>query len=514
MAGFLVEEREPKTASPVEHKERTVIYWQYLFSELRRRKARSLLTAMGLGVGVALVVIVSALSNGLDDAQSEVLEPLTGVGTEMTVTRTIDPGDSGGDLSDEERDQLRDENRPGRVGFDNLGDPGEKFTREEFMAGTNLSFDDAELASVAKIDGVEQASAGLNVQLTTITGTVPEQTASGSGAMGGPPAGGGGPESIDFASISVTGVDQAAGELGPIKADQITDGEFFGSGDDKQAIVSAAYAEQESLKVGENVELKDHEFKVVGIVSAPLGGTASDVYIKLDQLQKIAGMGGRVNAIYARAADADSVATAASAIEKQIDSATVTTSQTLAERVGGSVVDARKLADKLGFALVIAALISSVLVAVLLTLSAVAKRTRELGTLKAIGWSGGRVVRQVGAESIAQGALGGLIGIALGALGALAVSAAGITMQASVSSASAASGAGGGGGMFGPGGPLGGAADAVVSGSESVTVGAPLDPMLIAVAFALAVLGGAVAGAAGGMRTARLRPAEALRNAD
>lgn len=491
-----------------------MIYWQYLFSELRRRKARSLLTAMGLGVGVALVVIVSALSNGLDDAQSEVLEPLTGVGTEMTVTRTIDPGDSGGDLSDEESEQLRSENRPGRVGFDNLGDPGEKFTREEFMAGTNLSFDDAELASVAKIDGVEQASAGLDVQLTTITGTVPEQTASGSGAMGGPPAGGGGPESIDFASISVTGVDQAAGELGPIKADQMTDGEFFGSGDDKQAIVSAAYAEQEGLKVGETVELKDHEFKVVGIVSAPLGGTASDVYIKLDQLQKIAGMGGRVNAIYARAADTDSVATAASAIEKQIDSATVTTSQTLAERVGGSVVDARKLADKLGFALVIAALISSVLVAVLLTLSAVAKRTRELGTLKAIGWSGGRVVRQVGAESIAQGALGGLIGIALGALGALAVSAAGITMQASVSSASAASGAGGGGGMFGPGGPLGGAADAVVSGSESVTVGAPLDPMLIAVAFALAVLGGAVAGAAGGMRTARLRPAEALRNAD
>ena len=100
-----------------------MIYWQYLFSELRRRKARSLLTAMGLGVGVALVVIVSALSNGLDNAQSEVLEPLTGVGTEMTVTRTIDPADSGGDISDEERDQLRDENRPGRVGFDNLGDP-------------------------------------------------------------------------------------------------------------------------------------------------------------------------------------------------------------------------------------------------------------------------------------------------------------------------------------------------------------------------------------------------------
>ena len=110
----------------------------------------------------------------------------------------------------------------------------------------------------------------------------------------------------------------------------------------------------------------------------------------------------------------------------------MTTSQSLAERVGGSVVDARKLADKLGFALVIAALVSSVLVAILLTLSAVSKRTRELGTLKAIGWSRGRVVRQVGGESLAQGALGAVIGVTIGALGALAVSAAGLTMKASV----------------------------------------------------------------------------------
>jgi putative ABC transport system permease protein len=55
----------------------------YVWAEIRRRKGRTILTALGLGVGVALVVTVTALSAGLDDAQEQVLEPLTGVGTDM-----------------------------------------------------------------------------------------------------------------------------------------------------------------------------------------------------------------------------------------------------------------------------------------------------------------------------------------------------------------------------------------------------------------------------------------------
>ena len=49
-------------------------------------------------------------------------------------------------------------------------------------------------------------------------------------------------------------------------------------------------------------------------------------------------------------------------------------------------------------------------IASLLTLSSVTKRTRELGTLKAIGWKRSRVVRQIAGESLAQGALGGVAG--------------------------------------------------------------------------------------------------------
>ena len=54
----------------------------------------------------------------------------------------------------------------------------------------------------------------------------------------------------------------------------------------------------------------------------------------------------------------------------------------------------------------------------------------------------------------------------------------------------------------------------VTSGSTDIALDAPVDPALILLAIGLAVLGGLVAGTVGGMRAARLRPAEALRSVE
>src|SRR3954467_14454501 len=72
----------------------------YAASELRRRAGRTVLTALGLAAGVGLVIGIIGVSQGLDDAQSKVLSPLSKVGTDVLVTRvagatTADAGTTG-----------------------------------------------------------------------------------------------------------------------------------------------------------------------------------------------------------------------------------------------------------------------------------------------------------------------------------------------------------------------------------------------------------------------------------
>ncbi len=365
------------------------------------------------------------------------------------------------------------------------------------------------------LDGVSDAAGGLTLSLVTVSGTVPEQAQDqvqqfgpGSGAAPGPP------ENIDFDASSVSGVDPAHRDLGAVTAGQLTKGDWFSAGDAREVILSSSYAARKDLAIGDHVKLDGKRFEVIGVASPPLGGQASDMYLKLGQLQALADREGRVNNIYVRADSADDVAAVAKRIEAGFPGAQTTTSQDLAERVTGSLSDAKDLAGKLGGALTAVGLLAAFLIAGLLTLSSVTKRTRELGTLKAIGWPQRLVVRQVTGEALAQGALGGVLGALIGVGGAALVSAVGPELKATVAEA-----AQNGPRFVGPGGgpgpaPGGFGQGAVQAGSEVVKLDASVDLRLVLVAIALALAGGLFAGALGSLRAARLRPADALRHID
>lgn len=486
-----------------------MFYFSYIVSELRRRKGRTILTALGLAVGVGLVVAVSAMSRGLDEAQDQVLEPLTGVGTDISVSRPIDTEGGIEGLSRRERRQLQEENGGTQVGLNNQGDPGDEFATTNFLATTQLSFPASEADDVESLDGVKAVSAGLTLNATTVSGTVPEDIGQDQ-LQAAPGAGGGPPENIDIESTSVSGVDQARESLGAISSGQVSDGSWFSQGDSREAIVNTSYANRQGIEVGDTVKFKGKRFEVVGVASSPLGGQASDVYMKLDQLQQLSDRKNRVNTLYVRANSAGDVGAVSRRIEQTFASAEVTDAQDLADRVGGSLQDAKDLAGKLGTALTIVALLAAFLIASLLTLSSVTKRTRELGTLKAIGWPQRKVVRQVTGEALAQGALGGVLGAAIGVGAAALITAIGPELKATV--AEAAQGGGGPGGGGGPAGPFG--QGAVQAGSELIELTAPVDAPLLLLAIGLALLGGLVAGSVGGLRAARLRPADALRHID
>ena len=195
-------------------------------------------------------------------------------------------------------------------------------------------------------------------------------------------------------------------------------------------------------------------------------------------------------------------------VQKEIETALgsgaqVASAKQVAASINGSLVDAANLSHTLGVALAIIAAITAFLIAALLTLSSVGKRVRELGTLKALGWSQRLVVRQILGECLATGIAGGVLGVILGVLGALAVGTFGPTL-----SASSTTGAAGANDVLGLAGALSRTASTTVSLTAPVSLG------LLVFGFLLALMGGLVAGGAGALRAARLRPADALRQVE
>jgi ABC-type antimicrobial peptide transport system permease subunit len=503
-----------------------MFFLSYVMAELRRRRGRTILTALGLAVGVGLVVTVNALSTGLDHAQRKVLEPLTGVGTDMSVSRPIkitsNGGGTFGSLSQAQRNRLRQQagGGPG-FNFRNLK-PGQKFNSDTFRATSQLSFPGSEVTKISHFAGVAAVAGSLTLTDTDISGTAPKVKInpsqgfgqSGGGGNGGGGFGGFGGNGFHVTARTVTGIDQSQPDLGAVTPSQITKGTYFTGTGAYQAILSSSYASTNKLGVGSTITLGGHAFRVIGIAGTPLGGTPSDAYVKLATLQKLAKYGKQINALAVRAASTGDVSRVSHEITTGFSGSQVTTAQDLANRIGGSLTDAKNLSSKLGTALEIVGLGAAVLIACLLTLASVAKRVREIGTLKAVGWSQWQVVRQISSESLLQGLLGGLIGALVGIAGATAVNAVGWTLKATVPGAATTSQGGAGGRFGGGGGPFGLGQAQVTSGSTLVKITTSTDARLIVAAIGLAVLGGLVAGAVGGFRAARLRPAAALRTVE
>ena len=120
-------------------------------------------------------------------------------------------------------------------------------------------------------------------------------------------------------------------------------------------------------------------------------------------------------------------------------------------------------------------------------------------------------MRQVAAESVVHGILGGAIGVGIGYVSVNAFNAYAPTVQASTSVFGGAAPPFGGGRGFGGGGRIGGLGSAL-NNSVDVVLRASATPTIIVSAISLALFGGILAGVFGGLRAARLRPAEALRS--
>jgi putative ABC transport system permease protein len=359
----------------------------------------------------------------------------------------------------------------------------------------------AEVADVARLHDVSAAAGGL--LLTDNKVTFPKNFGQSGGSAPPTPT-----------TISVDGVDTGHTTLGPLSSGTITSGHSFtaADADSDVAVVDSGYATSDNLKVGSTVSIDKVKFTVIGIVRQGQSSSPNDVYIPLEVAQAFKTGGsaetGDVNTIYVTAASAADIPAVQREITKLLPHDTVTTAASLASEVTGSVTSAAKLANDLGKWLAVLVLIAAFAVASLLTMSAVARRVAEFGTLKAIGWRTRRIVAQVLGESVVMGILGAAVGVGLGFAGAAIISKVAPKLSADVPSSSGALaqtqttvGPGGVSRFSGPAAP-------------SHTVPVPLHPSItvgvIVLAVILAVAGGLLAGSFGSWRIARLRPVDAL----
>jgi ABC-type antimicrobial peptide transport system permease subunit len=304
---------------------------------------------------------------------------------------------------------------------------------------------------------------------------------------------------IESTTYTIGGVDMTQTDIGIVTPALVTKGRYLRK--PGEALVTQTYASRQGLEVGSKLDLNGTGFAVVGIVRAPLGGQTADVYVPLAQLQTLSSQKGQVNVVLVRASSGDDVGGVQENIETAFPSAQVASARDVADRISGSLVDAANLSHRLGVALAILAALTAFLIALLLTLSSVGKRVREIGTLKALGWKQRVVVRQIVGESLAQGVAGGLVGVVLGVALAAIIGAVGPTLTASSST-------GDGDDFFG----LGEVTARTVT--DQVALTAPVALTVLLVGLVVAILGGLVAGAAGGWRAARMRPADALRQVE
>jgi ABC-type antimicrobial peptide transport system permease subunit len=476
------------------------MFFTYLSRELRRRKKQALVVALGLALGVGLVVAVTAMAGGVKDAQATVLHSLYGVGTDVTVTQKEAPTQGG---------------PPGgfQVGG---GNDQPAFSRDQIRNEIGLKAVPAsQVDTVAKLDGVRTAAGGLSITSIHLSGKLPTFTAgqaptSTATPSGGPPSGGATtPGQIRVSTISIDGVDVSNAEVGPMSSTTITDGRGFTTEDSdaKVAVLDRSYARQESLSVGDTVTLGGVDFNVVGVSTGAVGAQTSNAYIPLTRAQALAGEKGKVTTIYVKADSASDIDQVKAGIEQTFPNATVTTASDLASQVTGSLSGASTLITKLGSWLAMAVLIAAVAVATLLMLSSVGRRTREFGTLKAIGWRTRRVVGQVLGESVVIGVVGGALGVIVGIGVAALVAHAAPSLTATV--LNVGSGAFPGAASAGP--PAGASGSNPFATTVNVALTTPVRTGLAATAFGLSLVGGLIAGGFAGWRAARMRPADAMR---
>ena len=361
--------------------------YSYVLKELRHHHNRTLVNILGIGIGIALFVSINAVNTAYQKAVSL---PFKNLGADIVVQRpekrAVDSGQAPASM------------RGIRLPFSNQLLPSQ------------------DLEKLKTIEGVDSMASSLLLW-----------------------------EFDKGGFRTIMGVDLTQPSLGPVKVKEwLKEGRFPQK--EGEVVIEKHYAKFQHKKIGDAVEINGHPFSVVGLLEIKEGSqiASANIYLPLQDAQGLLGaesggvnpvrnssgalipagivlksnlaveqrgiISNGVNIVYLRLKNPSLLSQVKTSIGRYLNGVSVTSSDSFLEVMGG----VSRISDQFSFVVSIIALGGAFFLIIKAMLSNLVERSREIGILKAVGWTERDVQKQLMGEVFLQSLLGGVLGIVMG----------------------------------------------------------------------------------------------------
>ena len=348
-----------------------------LIKNIFRNKTRSLLAILGIAIGVATILGLGLVTNGL---AASTQQALTADAADFTVIAGTTGGGGGPD------------------GASGGGAPGGQ-GGQQLINQTKVS-EIQQISGVQTAAGVLRTNVNLNDTSSSTNSTTTTSNASGSSGNMGQGQG-------NFQMMySVIGIDSSNLGLDDIV---ITNGTAFSN--DNQVIMGDMAAQSLNKTVGDTITLSNQTFTIVGTYETGNFQDDRGIVMSLGKLQSLTGNTDMVSLILVKAANGTSSSTLADTIEsKYPNELSTSTSLSGMERMNNGL----EIIESGAWAVTLLALLIGGIVVVVTMVKSVVERTREIGVLKAVGWTNKRILAMIIGESVVLSLLAAVVGIIVG----------------------------------------------------------------------------------------------------
>ncbi|HEV2211258.1 MAG TPA: ABC transporter permease [Verrucomicrobiae bacterium] len=210
------------------------------------------------------------------------------------------------------------------------------------------------------------------------------------------------------ANVPMRGVEPIATNVHAIR---IVEGRMFGWGKTELIAGAGAAKNFRGLNVGDRIKVGPEEWPIVGIFSADGGTAESEIWSDAAMLQAAYHRGDSFQSVYATLQTPDAFNMFESSLTN--DPRLNIKAMRLADFHADQSTATTKLITSLGFLVASLMAIGAVFAALNTMYGSVSARTREIATLRALGFGRGAVVVSVMIEALALALAGGVLGAAL-----------------------------------------------------------------------------------------------------